>query len=141
MKYIDYGHKEGAELVTGGRRVLEETGGYFVEPTVFRRVSPSARIAQEEIFGPVLSIIPFGDEAEAVRIANGTPYGLVAHVWTTNISTAMRMVKGIRSSVFVNAVAPTGEGAGHAASFEPVGESGVGAEGGRAGIENYLRRQ
>src|SRR5690606_9229900 len=70
MRYIETAQPDGAELVTGGRRALPESGGYFVEPTIFRNVPPNARIAREEIFGPVLSIIPFEDEAEAVRIAN-----------------------------------------------------------------------
>jgi acyl-CoA reductase-like NAD-dependent aldehyde dehydrogenase len=141
MQYIESGRRDGAELVAGGHMVMQETGGYFVEPTVFRSVSPEAKIAQEEIFGPVLSIIPFSDEAEAIRIANGTVYGLVAFVWTARLSTGMRMAKALRSSVFVNAAPLMGEGAGHAASAEPARQSGIGAEGGLAGMENYLRRQ
>jgi acyl-CoA reductase-like NAD-dependent aldehyde dehydrogenase len=141
MQYIEIGEAEGAQLVAGGRRVLEGSGGYFVEPTVFRAVSPAARIAQEEIFGPVLSVIPFEGEAEAIRIANSTVYGLMAYVWTANLSTGMRMAKGIRSSIRVNAAAPIGEGSGHAGSQEPTGQSGIGAEGGLAGMESYLRRQ
>jgi acyl-CoA reductase-like NAD-dependent aldehyde dehydrogenase len=140
MQYIA-GAKAGAEIVAGGRRVLEETGGLFVEPTVFRNVSPAARIAQEEIFGPVLSVIPFDDEQDAIRIANGTIYGLSAYVWTANLARALRMMKAIGSSVRVNATVPVGEGPGHAYSSEPARESGVGAEGGLPGIESYLRRQ
>lgn len=140
-QYIQGAAEEGAQLVIGGRRVLEETQGYFVEPTIFRNVSPHARLAQEEIFGPVLAVIPFDDEAEAIRIANGTKYGLAAYVWTARITTGMRMARGIRSSLRVNAIAPMGEGAGFAASHEPVGLSGVGIEGGLAGMESYLRRQ
>jgi len=141
ISYIEGASNEGAKLVVGGRRVLQDSGGYFVEPTVFRNVSPTARIAQEEIFGPVLSVIPFSEEAEAIRIANSTIYGLAANVWTTNLSTGMRMAKAIQSMVVVNATSPRGEGPGHAASWEPVGQSGVGTEGGLAGIESYLRRQ
>jgi acyl-CoA reductase-like NAD-dependent aldehyde dehydrogenase len=89
----------------------------------------------------VLSVTPFDTEAEALRIANSTVYGLSAQVWTSSLTTGMRMAKGIRSSVRVNAVAPVGEGPGHAYSSEPNGESGVGVEGGLAGIESYLRRQ
>jgi acyl-CoA reductase-like NAD-dependent aldehyde dehydrogenase len=125
----------------GGRKILEETGGYFIEPTIFREVRPSARIAQEEIFGPVLSVIPFHDEAEVIRIANGTLYGLAAYVWTANLSTGMRMAKSIRSPITINAVASRSEGAGHAASWEPARQSGIGTEGGLAGLESYLRRQ
>ena len=141
MQYIETAEAEGAQLVTGGRRALRESGGFFIEPTVFRNVPPTARVAQEEIFGPVLSVTVFDDEAEAIRIANGTMYGLVAYVWTASLSTGMRMAKAIRSSVWVNAVAPVGEGPGHAASSEPTGQSGLGTEGGLAGMESYLRRQ
>jgi acyl-CoA reductase-like NAD-dependent aldehyde dehydrogenase len=116
-------------------------GGFFLPPAIYRDVPPSAPIAQEEIFGPVLSVIPFTDEREAVSIANGTIYGLVASVWTSNLSTAMRMARGIKSSVIVYAKAPTGEGAGHSASSEPARQSGFGAEGGIAGMESYARRQ
>jgi acyl-CoA reductase-like NAD-dependent aldehyde dehydrogenase len=141
MQYIEGAQADGAQLVTGGRRALKETEGYFVEPTVFRNVSPLARIAQEEIFGPVLSVTAFDQVEEAIRIANCTQYGLAAGVWTANLSTGMRMAKGIRSAVLVNAVAPKGEGAGEAVSREPAGQSGVGIEGGLAGVESYLRRQ
>jgi acyl-CoA reductase-like NAD-dependent aldehyde dehydrogenase len=141
MRYIDTAQDDGAQLVTGGRRMLQESGGYFVEPTVFRNVSPTTQIAQDEIFGPVLAVTPFDNEAEAIGIANGTQYGLAAYVWTANLSTGMRMAKAIRSSVWINATAPIGEGAGHAASFEPVRQSGLGIEGGLAGLESYMRRQ
>ncbi|MBM0108902.1 aldehyde dehydrogenase family protein [Steroidobacter sp. S1-65] len=141
MQYIEGAPDEGARLVAGGCRTLLHTGGYFVEPTVFCNVSPTARIAQEEIFGPVLSVIPFENEAEAIRVANGTLYGLAAYVWTANLSTAMRLTKALRSSVWVYAAASRGVGAGHAASFEPWGQSGLGVEGGLAGLESYQRRQ
>jgi acyl-CoA reductase-like NAD-dependent aldehyde dehydrogenase len=140
MSYIDSAKSEGAQLVTGGQTALRQSGGYFVEPTVFANVSPSAKIAQEEIFGPVLSVIPFEDETDAIGIANDTAYGLAAYVWTAKLSTGMRMAKSIRSTVLINAAAPMGEGPGHAFSGEPVGQSGLGAEGGLAGMESYLRR-
>jgi acyl-CoA reductase-like NAD-dependent aldehyde dehydrogenase len=140
MQYIETAASEGARLVTGGHRAREDSGGFFVEPTLFGNVAPGARIAQDEIFGPVLVVTPFGDEAEAIRIANGTIYGLVAYVWTANLATGMRMAKAIRSSVLITAVAPRGEGAGHALSSEPAGQSGLGAESGLAGMESYLRR-
>lgn len=141
MDFIESARAGGARLVTGGRRALPETGGYFVEPTMFCDVSPTSALAQEEIFGPVLSVIPFKDEADAIRIANSTIYGLVAYVWSANLSTGMRMMKGIRSSVRVNAAAPAGEGSGYAASYEPARQSGVGTESGFRGIESYMRRQ
>lgn len=140
MRYVDRAKSQGLRLVTGGDRALRHTGGYFVQPTIFADVPPQAPLAQEEIFGPVLSVIPFDDEAGAVRIANGTAYGLAAYVWTANLSTGMRMAKAIRSSVLINACPPKGEGAGHAFSSEPFGQSGMGAEGGLAGMESYLRR-
>jgi acyl-CoA reductase-like NAD-dependent aldehyde dehydrogenase len=141
MDYIDTAQADGAQLIAGGQRALQESGGCFVEPTLFRAVLTTARIAQEEIFGPVLSVIPFEDEAQAIRIANGTPYGLSAYVWTASLSTGMRLAKAIRSEVVVNAATPSGEGAGHAVSSEPAGQSGIGVEGGLAGMQSYLRRQ
>jgi acyl-CoA reductase-like NAD-dependent aldehyde dehydrogenase len=140
MSYIETAAADGGELVAGGRRVLRETGGYFVEPTVFR-APPAARISQEEIFGPVLSVVAFDQVSDAVRIANQTIYGLVAYAWTSELSTGMQLVRGLRSAVFVNSVAPIGEGAGHCFSSEPAVQSGVGTEGGIAGMESYLRRQ
>jgi acyl-CoA reductase-like NAD-dependent aldehyde dehydrogenase len=140
-RYIDSGGADGAKLVAGGHRALSESGGFFVEPTVFRDVPPSARIAQEEIFGPVLSVMPFADEDEAIRIANNTTYGLTGFVWTRDLSRAMRVAKAIRSSVRVNAAPAAGEGAGFAASGEPIRQSGFGVEFGLGGMESYLRRQ
>ncbi|WP_324789321.1 aldehyde dehydrogenase [Streptomyces sp. H51] len=103
LGYIDLGREEGARTVLGGGRVLTESGGYFVEPTVFDRVDPHMRIAQEEIFGPVLSVIEFDSVDEAVRIANGTPYGLAAALWTTDLSTAHRVSRRLRAgTVWVN---------------------------------------
>lgn len=141
MRYIETAPAEGAQLMFGGQRILRETGGFFVQPTVFRHVSPDARIAQDEIFGPVLSVLIFDDEAEAIRIAKNSRYGLAAYVWTASVSTGMRVANGIPYSVRVNAAAPTGESAGHSPSFEPSGQSGIGVEGGLAGLESYLRRQ
>src|SRR5262249_61754727 len=100
-----------------------------------------ARVAREEIFGPVLTVTSFEDEAQALSIANSTIYGLSAYVWTSSLTTGMRMAKGIRSGVMVNAVAPMGEGPGHAFSSEPSRQSGLGVEGGLPGMESYLRRQ
>jgi acyl-CoA reductase-like NAD-dependent aldehyde dehydrogenase len=141
MDYVALAGVAGAELVAGGHRIREENGGYFVAPTVFRNVSPQSRLAQEEVFGPVLAVMPFGTEAEAIHIANGTSFGLAACVWTSKLSTGLSVAKGIRASVWVNAAAPQGEGPGHAPSFEPFGQSGLGVEGGLAGLESYLQRQ
>ena len=104
LGYIEAGRDEGAALHTGGSRVLEETGGYFVEPTIFDAVSNDMRIAQEEIFGPVLSAISFTDEDEAIAIANDTVYGLAAGVWTNDVNRAHRAARAIRAGVvWVNA--------------------------------------
>lgn len=103
MRYIEAGQEGGAQLVMGGRQVMEETGGYYIEPTVFDQVDNKMTIAQEEIFGPVLSIISFNDEEEAIRIANDSDYGLAAALWTDNLSKAHRVSKRLRAgSVFIN---------------------------------------
>ena len=141
MDYIDLGRESGAELVTGGKRLLKETGGYFMEPTLFKGVQADARIAQEEIFGPVLSTITFTDEAEAIRIANSSCYGLSAYVWTTNLSTGMRVADNLDSNAAILSGRSSSEGAVHASSSEPAGLSGFGTEGGIAGVESYLRRK
>jgi len=100
----DLGHvatalQEGASLRTGGKRILENTGGYFMAPTILTDVQPTMTVAQEEVFGPVLSVIPFETEADALRIANGTKYGLASAVWTANLSRAHRMVKNLHAGV------------------------------------------
>ncbi|WP_046117995.1 aldehyde dehydrogenase [Sinorhizobium sp. PC2] len=98
LAFVEQAVAEGASLRTGGKRILEETGGYYMQPTVFD-VSPDMTLAKEEVFGPILSIIPFETEASALQIANATNYGLASAVWTSNLSRAHRMVKGIRAGV------------------------------------------
>ncbi|MBB4237977.1 aldehyde dehydrogenase [Rhizobium esperanzae] len=98
LGHIDRALAEGALLRTGGARILEETGGYYMRPAVFD-VTPSMTLARDEVFGPILSIIPFETEAEALEIANVTEYGLASAVWTSNLSRAHRMVRGIRAGV------------------------------------------
>jgi len=103
LGYIDAGRRDGAQLRLGGRRVREESGGYFVEPTVFDAVQPRMTIAREEIFGPVLSTITFKTVEEAVEIANDVIYGLVAAVWTRDVTTAHRVARALRAgTVYVN---------------------------------------
>ena len=103
IDYIGIGQSEGARLVEGGQRILENTGGLFVQPTVFDGVNNQMRIASEEIFGPVLSVIGFDTADEAVAIANDSIYGLAAAVWTSNINTAHKVAKALRAgSVWIN---------------------------------------
>ncbi len=103
LGYIETGLAEGAKLALGGRRALAETGGYFVEVTVFDDVDNRMKIAQEEIFGPVLSVIPFATEEEACAIANDTSYGLAASLYTRDLATAVRASRAIRAgTVSVN---------------------------------------
>jgi acyl-CoA reductase-like NAD-dependent aldehyde dehydrogenase len=99
LGYLDIGREEGAEIVTGGRKLAGEQydRGFFVEPTIFDRVTPDMRIAQEEIFGPVLSVLGFDDEDEAIAIANSTRYGLNASVWTSDLSSAIRLARGVQA--------------------------------------------
>jgi 4-(gamma-glutamylamino)butanal dehydrogenase len=99
LAHVGAAVKQGAELKAGGTRILEDTGGYFMSPAILDNVRPEMAVAQEEVFGPVLSILPFTDEADALRIANGTPYGLASGLWTSNLSRAHRMVKGINAGV------------------------------------------
>ncbi len=95
--YIEIGKGEGAELTLGGRQVRQNTGGAYVEPTIFSKVDNKMRIAQEEIFGPVLATIPFKDEEDAVRIANDTIYGLQASLWTDDLNRAHRVARKLKA--------------------------------------------
>jgi betaine-aldehyde dehydrogenase len=132
--YQELGKKEG-KVAAGGGRSASFKRGYYVEPTIFYDVDNTARIAQEEIFGPVAAVIPFADEAEALRIANATPYGLAAAVWSRDIFKAFRMVKALRAGiVWVNHMQPTYV----EAPWGGYKQSGFGRELGPWGIEEYL---
>jgi len=132
--YQELGKKE-AKLASGGGRPASLSRGYYVEPTIFYDVENSARIAQEEIFGPVAAVIPFSDEAAAIRIANDTPYGLAAAVWSRDIFKAFRVVKALRAGiVWVNHMQPTYV----EAPWGGYKQSGFGRELGPWGIEEYL---
>jgi aldehyde dehydrogenase (NAD+) len=134
-KYLEIGPSEGAEVALGGKRV-EGSKGYFIEPTIFDNVKPDMRIAQEEIFGPVLSVISFDDVDEAIRIANDTAYGLAAAVWTKDLSTAHKVARGLRAgTVWVNSYGPTDP----AVSFGGYKQSGFGRELGKHSIEAYTQ--
>jgi (Z)-2-((N-methylformamido)methylene)-5-hydroxybutyrolactone dehydrogenase len=103
--YIRIGQEEGANLVCGGKRPEEEglKDGYFIEPTIFAEVDNRMQVARDEIFGPVLSVIPFEDEEELVRQANDTPYGLAAGVWTKDLQKAHRVAHALRAgTIWVN---------------------------------------
>ncbi|WP_255452374.1 aldehyde dehydrogenase family protein [Sporosarcina sp. ANT_H38] len=136
LNYISIGKEEGATIGCGGNRILKDGNhnGYFVEPTIFVDVDPNSTIAREEIFGPVLCVIPFETEREALRLANDTPYGLAAGIFTSNSEKADRMVKGLRAGVvWVNTYEQNlieGPWGGYK-------ESGIGRELGTYGFNEY----
>ena len=136
-EYIDIARSEGAELLHGGGlpEGPEVQGGQFVEPTIFTGVQNDMRIAQEEVFGPVLSIIGFEDEEEAVEIGNDIAFGLAAGVWTQNIGRAVRMSKSLKAgTVWIN----TYRAVSYMMPFGGVKRSGIGRESGVEAIREYL---
>jgi acyl-CoA reductase-like NAD-dependent aldehyde dehydrogenase len=143
LDYIEIGKKEGADLIYGGDRVAVNTGeeassGYYLKPAIFTNVNPQQKIAQEEIFGPVLSIFTFNDEAEAINLANNSNYGLAAYVATTNISRAQRLTQNLNAGLLIIVSTSTpGEGGYADLGCEPHRESGLGTEGGLAGLVAY----
>ena len=136
MEYVKSGVLDGARLVFGGQRPKELEQGFFMEPTIFDRANTDMRIAREEVFGPVIVTLEFEEDAQAVRIANGVSYGLVAGVYTRDITRALRLAQQINAgSVWINGWYLGGVQA-------PVGgykDSGFGRERGLAGIHNYLQ--
>ena len=137
LSYIEIGKSEGAQAVAGGARA--GVRGYFVEPTVFAGVTGDMRVAREEIFGPVVSVLSFADEEEAVQLANGTAYSLAAAVWTKDIDRAHRMSDRLNAgTVWINTYGPTDArlpwgGMG--------GQSGIGRDLGRSALDNYSEQK
>ena len=134
--YIEIGKKEGAEVVTGGGPAEGFDGGYYVQPTVFTGVRNDMQIAQEEIFGPVAAVIEVDDVEGAIATANDTMYGLAAAVWTSDMSKALRVARGIKAgTVWVNTYGPTDA----SVSFGGYKQSGFGRELGVHSLETYTQ--
>jgi aldehyde dehydrogenase (NAD+) len=140
LDYIRIASDEGAQCIMGGRPAQRpECGeGWFVEPTIFTNVKPDMRIAQEEVFGPVLSVIPFEDEEDAIRIANDTLYGLAAGVWTKSMRRALTMSERLEAgTVWVN----TYRAVSYLSPFGGYKRSGIGRESGLTAIREYLQEK
>lgn len=134
LRLIETGRNEGARLLTGGKRPPGYDKGYWIEPTVFANVTPDMTIAREEIFGPVMSIIRWRDEADVIRMANDSDLGLTASIWTREYGAAMRMVRSIRSGyIWVNGASRHFYGT----PFGGFGNSGVGREEGLSELLSY----
>ncbi|GAB7070468.1 aldehyde dehydrogenase family protein [Mycobacterium hodleri] len=132
--FIERAQRDGARLLTGGAEQVRDVG-YFLAPTVFADVDPNSELGQEEVFGPVLAVIPFDGEDEALEIANGTPYGLAGAVWAKDTDTAVAFARGVQTGQLdinggaYNPIAP----------FGGYKKSGIGRELGRAGFEEFLQ--
>jgi len=136
LSYIEIARQEGAHCVLGGRSRPDLGAGLFIEPTIFTKVRNDMRIAQEEVFGPVLAVIPFDDEADAIRIGNDVPYGLAAAVWTRDLRRAMLMTEKLKAgTVWVNNYRATS----FTSPFGGFKESGIGRESGIDAIREYLQ--
>jgi len=138
LDYIDIARKDGAKCVMGGKpyKGAGATGGQFVEPTIFTEVDNKMRIAQEEVFGPILSVIPFDDEDDAVSIANDIRFGLAAGVWTQNMGRALRMSERLKAgTIWVN----TYRVVSYTSPFGGYKQSGIGRESGLEAIKDYLQ--
>ncbi|OZD08719.1 carnitine dehydratase [Rhodococcus sp. 06-156-3C] len=137
LHYIDVGREDGATLALGGKAATGDAcgNGWFVEPTIYTGVDNSSRLAQEEVFGPVLAVIPFDTEDEAISIANDSRYGLGAGVWTQNMGRAFRVSAAVHTgTVWVN----TYRAVSYMMPFGGVKDSGLGRENGIGAVEDYL---
>ena len=135
LGFVETAVTEGGEVALGGTRILQDTGGYYMAPTIVTGVTPEATLTQKEVFGPVLGVTPFTSDDEAVRIANSTVYGLAGAVWTRNLSRAHRMVRDVRTGVMhVN----TYGGADGTVPLGGVGQSGNGSDKSLHAIEKYI---
>ena len=136
-KYVNIGKEEGANIEVGGNITMQETGGYYFEPTIFKNVNNNMRIAQEEIFGPVLTTLTFSKFEEAISIANNTEYGLAAAVWTKDINKAIKASRDIRAgTVYVNNYE---EGVDSTIPLGGFKQSGIGRDNGYQALDNYLQ--
>jgi len=122
-------------VVTGGERILQETGGYFMAPTVVTGVTATSTLAQQEVFGPILGVTPFDDDKQAIQLANSTVYGLAGGVWTSSLTRAHHMVRSVRTGVMhVN----TYGGADNTVPLGGVGQSGNGHDKSLHAIDKYI---
>jgi 5-carboxymethyl-2-hydroxymuconic-semialdehyde dehydrogenase len=135
LSYFEIARDEGAEIRMGGARASAVEGGFYVQPTLIANATNTMRVAREEIFGPVLTAIPFTDEAEAIAIANDTPYGLTAYIWTNDPGRAIRMAHQVEAGmVWVNS-----ENNRHLPTpFGGVKASGIGRDGGDYSFDFYM---
>ncbi|MCV2870302.1 aldehyde dehydrogenase [Defluviimonas sp. WL0002] len=135
LKFVETAQAEGGAIVTGGSRILQETRGYFMAPTILTGVTPDATLSQKEVFGPVLGVTPFESDDDAIRIANSTVYGLAGAAWTSNLSRAHKMVRAVRTGVMhIN----TYGGADGTVPLGGVGQSGNGTDKSLHAIEKYV---
>jgi aldehyde dehydrogenase (NAD+) len=135
LQYVRIAQEEGAKCVLGGKSRPDLGSGLFIEPTIFVNVRNEMRIAQEEVFGPVLAVIPFKDEEDAIRIGNNVPYGLAAAVWTRSLSRAMLMTEKLKAgTVWVNNYRATS----FTSPFGGYKNSGIGRESGLETVKEYL---
>ncbi|WP_425039744.1 aldehyde dehydrogenase [Primorskyibacter sp. S187A] len=135
LGFVETAISEGGGLVTGGGRIFEDTGGYYMEPTIVTGVTRDATLAQKEVFGPVLAVTPFESEEEAISLANATVYGLAGAAWTANLSRAHRMVRAVRTGVMhIN----TYGGADGTVPLGGVGQSGNGSDKSLHAIDKYV---